>query len=331
MSPSAAPTTMVTDADRGFTMLELMIVAGILAVLLGLGIGFLGRGSGTAEARSAVAGQLRSAALHARTTGLPTEVRITPGVDGANATVSAHGLQPVAVWSFEPGQRQIDVNLEPVLAGVDVQSGRYGHARTFAPGEKPALLRVALPPSVADLSSGFALRFDLKLSSRHAGMLVRLSRGLEVEIDDEGKPRLRMLAAGGGSTGAANLEAKEPLPVGQWCTFEVAADGQDVWIAVDGRVLDRQKMPSSILQTPSDQLEVGPGEEPVDGMFDEVQLLAYVYAEPQDLPMGVAPVQALRVFFDTDGNPIAPPKIELKIAAEERVETLLVGQGGVVQ
>ncbi|MSR40068.1 MAG: prepilin-type N-terminal cleavage/methylation domain-containing protein [Planctomycetes bacterium] len=330
MSSSAALPLTGSASARGFTLLEMMIVAGILSVLLGLGIGFLGRGSGLSEARSAIAGQLRSAALHARMTCLPTEVRITPSENGENAVVSAHGLQPIAVWSFEPDQRQIDSAMDAILGGVELANGRYGKARTCLPGERLALLRVPLPPVVADLSSGFAIRFDLKLTTRHAGMLMSLSQGLTVEIDGDAMPRMRMKTTGGSAL-VIQLQAKESLPVGRWCTFEIAADGKEVWLSVDGRVLDRATCTDAILQTDSDQLEVGSSAEQVDGAFDEVQLMAYVYADRMELPSGVLPLAALRVFFDVDGNPIAPPKIELRIAAEDRTETLLVGQGGVLQ
>ena len=50
----------------GFTMLELIVTAGIIAVLAGLGLGFLQRSDGLPEAKSAIVGSLRLAALDAR-------------------------------------------------------------------------------------------------------------------------------------------------------------------------------------------------------------------------------------------------------------------------
>lgn len=316
----------------GFTLIELMVVAGVLAVLLGLGVGLLGRSSGLPEATSAIAGQVRSAALHAASSGLPTEVLLAPGTGGAPATVRARGLQEIAVWSFEKDQPFADAALQPVLGGVEVPHGRFGEGRAPLPGDKTAVLRVPLPPAVADLRDGFALRCDLRLQSRHGGTLLRLGHSLEVQIDDTGAPRLRLLAHAGQRTGAAtNLQAADSLPVGRWCTFEVAADGHEVWLAVDGRVLDRAPLQESLQQGTDDQLEIGPGEQPVDGAFDEVRLLAYVLGAPVDLPLQVTLAAPVRIAFDTEGNPIAPPPIELRVGQDEHSETLQIGQGGVLQ
>src|SRR5262249_12768183 len=106
-----------------------------------------GRTSGSAEAISVIAGQVRAASLHARSSGLPTEVLIEPANGGAPASVRSRGLQPIAVWSFEPGQRFIDPALEPTLGGTEVAHGRYGKGRAPLPGDKAPLLRLPLPPA----------------------------------------------------------------------------------------------------------------------------------------------------------------------------------------
>src|SRR5262245_9195655 len=319
-------------AAAAFTLMELLTVCAILGVLFGIGIGFLGRGSGTAEAIAAIGSQLRAASLHARSSALPTAVLIAPGRDGGNATVRTRGLLPVAVFGFEEGERQLDSVLEPVVGGTEVLHGRFGRARAPLAGDKHPLLDVGLPPSAADLRDGFALRFDLLLHARHGGVLVQLARALEVAIDDEARPRARLVARmeAAGGTGSS-LESKESLPVGRWCTFEVAADGQEMWIGVDGRVLARQPLHAAIVQQADDRLAICPGEQPVDGDFDEVRLLAYVLDDPLPLPENVHPVKAYRIDFDVLGDPIAPDPIELRIEAEQRTETLQVGQGGVLR
>jgi len=324
-----------SDAQRraaAFTLMELLTVCAILGVLFGIGIGFLGRGSGTAEAIAAIGSQLRAAALHARSSSLPTAVLIEPGRDGGNATVRTRGLLPVAVFGFEEGERQLDSALEPVVGGAEVLHGRFGRARTPLAGDKHPLLEVPLPPSAADLRDGFALRFDLLLHQRHGGVLVQLARALEVAIDDEARPRARLVARteSAGGTGSS-LESKEGLPVGRWCTFEIAADGQEMWLGVDGRVLARQPLRAAIVQQPDDRLAICPGDQPVDGDFDEVRLLAYVLDDPLQLPENVRVAKAQRIDFDVLGDPIAPDPIELRIEAEQRTETLLVGQGGVLR
>jgi len=78
--------------EAGLTLLELLVVAGILSVLMGLGVGFLRRSDGLPEAKSAIVGMLRMAALDARTRALPTEVLLEPGQDGSRPFAPARSI-----------------------------------------------------------------------------------------------------------------------------------------------------------------------------------------------------------------------------------------------
>ena len=66
----------------GFTLLELLVVIGVLSVLTGLSLGYLGRTDPERIANAVLAGELRAAQLTARAEGVPTEVLLRPGVDG---------------------------------------------------------------------------------------------------------------------------------------------------------------------------------------------------------------------------------------------------------
>jgi hypothetical protein len=56
-----------------------------------------------------------------------------------------------------------------------------------------------------------------------------------------------------------------------------------------------------------------------------------VLDDPLPLPENVRVAKAYRIDFDVLGDPIAPDPIELRIEAEQRTETLQVGQGGVLR
>lgn len=315
------------------TLLELLVTAAILAALMGLGVGFLRRSDGLAEARSAIVGMLRMAALDARTRGLPTEVLLEPGKDGGLGTVSARGLDPQLLITFEPGQRQVDSRFAPTLGGEEVAQGRVGRARRPKDGDQAPTVRLQLPPEAVDLSDGFALRFDVRLTARGAGTLLRLGSTVTVRLDELGRPQARVATVGEGGRGGAtvSLESQQGLPSGRWCTFEIAADGSRAWIAIDGRVVVERPLDDRVRQSKGDQLELAPGGDGLGCEVDELQLFAYAFADAQRLPEGAVLQRATRIAFDAQGEPVAPPPIELRMLSDDRIETLRVGPGGILQ
>jgi prepilin-type N-terminal cleavage/methylation domain-containing protein len=318
----------------GFTLLELLVVAGLLAVLLGLGVGFLqNAGGGLPEAHAAISAQLRAAATAARTRALPTEVRIEPGRDGGPARVLARVLDPLLAVHFEPGERTINPGLEPRVRGLAEPAGRFGHARRPSPGKPETVLEVPLPPGTADLRAGFALRMEVLLQDRQPAVLVRIGPNLELGLDGEGRLRARMVqrAPDGRGGPAATLQCAEPVPLHRWCSVELAHDGSALWCAVDGQELARAEASGSLHQQPGDRLEFAPGDTPLPGALDEVALLGYAESEPLRLPWGVGPEQELRIAFDRYGEVVGAPVIGLRLPREERIEVLRVGSGGVLQ
>ena len=146
--PSVWPGDGVSAARAaGFTLLELMATVGVVAVLAGIGLGFMGRSSGVPEARVAIGAELRLAALSARTRGLPTEVVLSAGQGLENAVVKTRALEPVAIYAFEPGQMPADRELHANYGGVRVDGGRCGAARRTGNDEQGSALAMTLPPS----------------------------------------------------------------------------------------------------------------------------------------------------------------------------------------
>jgi prepilin-type N-terminal cleavage/methylation domain-containing protein len=305
----------------GFTLLELLVVAAVVAVLFGLSVGFLGKTNPQSVADAVLAGEMRAAQLTARAEGLPCEVLVRPGEDGAQATVQSRLLQPVATFRFEPGEGVLDDAMRPTLGGQDVAQGRFGHARRNLPGEKMPLLRWQVPSRFVDLREGVALRLDLWLDERGSCTVLRLGDAVELKLDADSRPRARLRltgAATGGTaaSGVATLAGKIALPLRQWCTLDIACDGRSAWLTLDGRELDRVVADGSPMVPGEAVFDVSPGDDPVPGIADEVRVFAYTFGEVQRLPVELQPERFYRLGFDARGERTDTNQVKLLLPEE---------------
>lgn len=303
----------------GFTLLELLVVIGVLSVLTGLSLGYLGRTDPERIANAVLAGELRAAQLTARAEGVPTEVLLRPGVDGQAATVQARLLRPVARFPFEPNQPVEDEVMRPVIQGEDAVGGRFGHARRPAGDGRAALLRWPVTPAVLDLREGFVVRLDLWLDRKAAATVLRLPPALELTLDSDGKPRarLRLRGLGGDGNVLAAVASELPLPVGRWCTLDVGCDGRIAWLTLDGRVLAETVADGTPQQDAEGVFEVVPADSPIEGMVDEVRWFVYAFASPQLLPIECPLDQVHRFRFDARGEAVERPVVRFTAAAKE--------------
>lgn len=296
--------------SSGFTLLELLAVIGVISVLLGVGIGYLGKTDPEMIASSILAGEKRAAQMTARAEGVPTEVIVRPGAEAEPATVQAHLLQPAIVFHFEPGTPVLDERMRPSLGGIDVAAGRFGHCRRSLPGDKEPLLSWAVAEEVCDARDGFVVRCDLYLERRESCIVIDMLPLLEVRLDSALRPDARMsLTSVGGEKLLKNLRCEQALPIGKWVTLEVGADGNAIWLSVDGREFARDTAVGVPEQTPETVLDVSPKESPVPGLVDEFRILVFEYAAPQQLPIELQPTQTFRFTYDKRGEPVESPTI----------------------
>jgi prepilin-type N-terminal cleavage/methylation domain-containing protein len=320
------------DRRAGFTLLELLVVMTLIGVLMGMGIGFLQRrGTDMDVALSVVRDQLRIAALTARTRHLPTEVVSEGAGPERPATMRARVLAPVGQWHMEERERW-QGGAPSDVAGT-VEPGRFGMARRPSLEQREPLLAVRPEGrSYFDLAAGFALRIDLRLEQRAAMTVARLGTGLVVRLDPELVPAVKFVGMEGGGRpgGSIDLRGKEPLRRGQWLTLEVVHDGRRLALSVDGRERDAAAASLPLYQTKDDVFEVSPSDEPVDGLVDEVQLLAYEFSAERDLPVGVDLVASPPLIeFGRLGELVRPARFVLTVGDDQR--EFRVGPGGVIE
>ncbi len=294
----------------GFTLLELLVVIGVLSVLLGLSVGFLGRTSPEAVAASILAGETRAAQLTARAEGVPTEVWVRPGQDGTPGTVQSRLLDPVVSFHFEPNDTVLDDSLRPALLGEPVANGRFGAGRRNREGERGPLLVWPLAPAKVSLREGFVVRLDARFERRTTATILRIPPLVEFVVDDELRPRGRFrLQGASGDTLLATMGSEVALPVMSWCTIEIASDGKAAWIALNGVEIARTKIEGTLQSDKDLSLEVSPGEAAIPGTIDEVRVFVFTLAPPQFLPSELRPERAFRFAFDARGDATEKPVV----------------------
>jgi prepilin-type N-terminal cleavage/methylation domain-containing protein len=297
-------------AEAGFTLLELLAVIGIISVLMGIGLGYLGRTDPDMVAQTILRGERRAAQMTARAEGVPTEVWVRPGAEGEPAMVQSRLLEPVVSFQFEPGQPFLDARMRPALAGEEVTAGRFGAARRPLEDDKLPLLRWPLPPRLADLRDGFVLRLDLFLEERQDCVVLEMPPMLEVRLDDDLRPDARLRVTDGqGQAQRKSLQSQLSMPLRRWSTLEVGYDGRSFWLQVDEREFARVAANGVPEQEQNMALDISPVGSAIPGIVDEVRLLAFAFAPPQYLPMELQPTETFRFTYDKRGEAVDAPVI----------------------
>lgn len=315
--------------QAGFTLLELIVVIGIISLLAGIGIGYLGNVDPEMVARAVLGGEQRAAQMTARAEGVPTEVVLRPGANGEPATVQARLLEPVCAFHFESDTVVLDERMRPTVRGEEVVAGRFGKARRPAPDDRASLLEWRLDPLFADLYEGFVLRVDLYLERRERCTLAEIEDVLELRLDADLRPEARLkLRDRTGATSTRRAESELSLPLRRWVTLEFGCDTERAWIAVDGREFARidaagnpQQGARGVTGTTAGRadgnlLSLSAPQEPVPGIVDELRLLAFGFAPAQTLPIELQPKRVYRWAYDSHGDLLTDPVVEYEDLGE---------------
>lgn len=323
--------------SRGFTLLELIVVAGILAIVAGMSLAFLGRVGRSLEV-TAFRGQATATIRAARNAAVTANGPVVVRVDAAEGEIFAQVRKTVGMWHFEAGrEEQGAYGLSLVFRGaVETVPGKVGSAIRLgkaAYGDAGAL-------ETFDFTEGGAIEAWVFPEGTGGGAVVSKGKAFRLSVDSSGLVRGEF-----GLGGRESVEAKHPIPTGRWSHLELVCDGETLALLVNGaevatwrpKQTDERLVPS---RDPSAPLRVGDSTRGFGGRVDGVRVSDILRQEIHRAPPNVRIVPegttTDRIVFTSTGalDPryhVRPEVITLESKGTGKREVIEIGLMGDVR
>lgn len=263
----------------GVTLIELILVMGLIAVVLGAGLGaFASIDPGRKAAVGLVQNIVRTAHNTAVARRAPARVRLDP----ATGAIAAEALEVLGTWHFEGFDLAGGDGLDGVAVGTDdltTEEGYLGAALDFSRAPRGGHVEVPVQDDPAfDPRLGFAVEFALRPLRAGAARLVALGGAVEVELEANGALnagfRRRAEDEVGRTRVGGRVTARTPagaVPVDRWSRIRVGYDRRALRVYVDGVPLAATFAADEV--APLDgPLRIGGGSGTIPGLFDELVL-----------------------------------------------------------
>ncbi|HRV81105.1 MAG: type II secretion system protein [Planctomycetes bacterium] len=329
----------------GFTLVELLLVMGLIGILVGTGVGML---AGLAPAERAVAGLLEDTCRLAQRSAAAQSAPARVLCDLTTSEVTAQVLRTVGTWQFEDAELGGGGDLPAVWMGSDdvplTPVGFEGQALDLAQARGEAELQINLAEDGAfDWSEGFSIRLAVRVEVAKSALLLRMGDGLVLALSNFGALGAEFRVATPSDSGApirgprVRVETEGGLfEPGVWRLVEVAYDRRALSIRVDG--IERARTPEQgpVWLGPA-RIWISDRQAPFLGSIDRL-----VVAVIEDLPARPLPGQArfhpespTEIVFGPNGalDPLVhatPPKVRW-LLPDGREDSIVVGLQGTVE
>lgn len=326
----------------GFTLVELVVVMGIIAILLGVGVGLIARlNVGDRAGVGIVHTVLRSARNWSVARDAPARVRI----DAKARTLQAFGLAVIGTWHFESSPVRGAFGVEGVsFGGHIVTDGFTGSALSFV-GE-PKSSRVQMPVHLDpayDLSRGFSIRCAIRPERDGGGELLAIGETAGISTGDDGSIRAWFAPVIVSPDGERRRGSRLVLTTnggllrpGRWSDVEVQYDQRNLRVDVDGSTVAMLAETAAPWKVEG-PLEISPSTTPFPGAIDALVVAAVSGEDLRELPKGIefATGTPKEIVFAAGGGldrDVHPEAVRFALTFDDgREEKILVNLHGTVE
>jgi prepilin-type N-terminal cleavage/methylation domain-containing protein len=280
---------------RGFTLLELLLVMGLIGVIAGIGLGmFASFDPGRRAALGLVQNVLRQAQQSAVARRAPAAVRI----DTVSSTLTAEALEVAGTWHFETpsleGGRGIDAIPFDFPGDFLTSDGYTGSALDFTRGSRRSRVQVELDEDpLLDPRRGFSLDVALRAEALSTAKLIDLGTVVQISVRADGGVDGRMVTrrlddVGREVAGPPIVVRSGPgaLRMGRWTRVTLAYDRRELTLSADG-VLLASRGEERDLWNLSGPLVLGDPQQGWQGALDQLVLATVRASEEYTLPESV--------------------------------------------
>jgi prepilin-type N-terminal cleavage/methylation domain-containing protein len=281
--------------QAGFTLMELLLVMGLIGLIAGVGLGmFASFDPGRRAALGLVQNVLRQAQQSAVARRAPAAVRIDP----AEGTLVAESLEVAGTWHFASsalaGGRGIDALPLDFPGDYLTDDGYTGKALDLARGERRSRVQIELGEDpLLDPRRGFALDVALRPETLSTTKLIDIGKvvQLTVRVDGglDGRIVPRRVDDVGREVAAAPIvvrSAPGALRPGRWTRVTLAYDRRELTLSADGILLVSRGEDRELWDLTA-PLVLGDAQQGWRGALDQLVLATVRAADEYRLPPSV--------------------------------------------